>query len=35
MCGDFKYEKENIELRRARVIELVAQGLSQKDIAEK
>ena len=35
MCGDFKYEKENIELRRARVLELVAQGLSQKEIAEK
>jgi hypothetical protein len=37
LCADFnfKYEKENIELRRARVLELVAQGLSQKEIAEK
>jgi hypothetical protein len=37
LCADFnfKYEKENIDLRRARVLELVAQGLSQKEIAEK
>jgi hypothetical protein len=33
MKSDLKYEKENIELRRGKVLELDAQGYSQHDIA--
>jgi transcriptional regulator len=34
LCADFKYEKENIELRRGRVLELLARGHSQREIAK-
>jgi hypothetical protein len=33
MRNDLKYERENIELRRARVLELIAKGHSQTEIA--
>ena len=35
MRTDLKYEKENIELRRSEVLRLLANGLRQKEIAEK
>ena len=35
MRTDLKYEKENIELRRGKVLELLAHGLRHKEIAEK
>jgi IS30 family transposase len=34
MCANFKYDKENIELRRGRVLELAARGKSQIQIAK-
>ena len=34
MSTGFKYEKENIELRRGRVLELIAKGHSQTEIAK-
>jgi IS30 family transposase len=34
MCANFKYDKENIELRRGRVLELAARGMSQIQIAK-
>ena len=35
MNSDLKYEKVNIELRRAEVLKLLARGHSQTDIAKK
>jgi transcriptional regulator len=35
MSTDLKYEKINIELRRGKVLELLARGHSQSDIAKK
>jgi DNA-binding transcriptional regulator LsrR (DeoR family) len=35
MSRDLKYERENIELRRGKVLELNAQGYNQHDIAKK
>lgn len=35
MKSDLKYEKANIELRRGKVLELLAIGYSQRSIAEK
>jgi predicted transcriptional regulator len=34
MCANFKYDKENITLRRGRVLELAARGKSQIQIAQ-
>jgi predicted transcriptional regulator len=34
MCGNLKYEKANIELRRGEVIKLLSKGHSQSEIAK-